>query len=60
MGWEVAMKAIVGALIRSDDGQDLVEYSLLGALLAVVSVLALHGLGSLMRNEFLMIYFQLK
>jgi len=54
------MKAIVGALIRSDDGQDLVEYSLLGALLAVVSVLALHGLGSLMRNEFLMIYFQLK
>lgn len=54
------MKAILRALVRSDRGQDLIEYSLLGALLAVVSILALHSLGSIMRNEFFMIYFQLK
>ena len=52
------MKAILRALVRSDRGQDLIEYSLLGALLAVVSILALHGLGSIIRNEFWFIRFQ--
>jgi Flp pilus assembly pilin Flp len=53
------MKATLRALIRGEYGQDLVEYALLGALLSVVSIIALHGLGSIMKNEFVMVYLQL-
>jgi len=53
------MKATLRALIRDDSAQDLVEYSLLGALLSVVSLLALQSLGSIIRNLFFMIKFQL-
>ena len=54
------MKAILRALIRGDEAQDLIEYSLLGALLSVVSILALHSLGSIIRNEFFMVLLQLR
>jgi Flp pilus assembly pilin Flp len=54
------MKATLRALLREEFGQDLIEYSLLGALLSVVSVIALTGLGNIVRNGFLMIYFQMK
>jgi pilus assembly protein Flp/PilA len=33
-------------LVREDAGQDLVEYALLAALIAAVSVAALNGLGT--------------
>jgi pilus assembly protein Flp/PilA len=32
--------------IAREDGQDLVEYALLAALLSIVSILALHTLGT--------------
>jgi Flp pilus assembly pilin Flp len=54
------MKATVRALLRGDSGQDLMEYSLLGALLSVVSVLALHGLGGIIHSTFIMIILQMK
>jgi Flp pilus assembly pilin Flp len=54
------MKATLRALLRGDRGQDLIEYSLLGALLSIVSVLALTSLGAIIRNEFLMVYLRFK
>jgi len=54
------MKATVRALLRGDIGQDLMEYSLLGALLSIVSVITLQALGSILRNEFFMLHFQLQ
>ena len=53
------MKATLRALVRDEFGQDLVEYSLLGALLSVVSVIALQGLGAVIRTEFYMLVLQL-
>jgi Flp pilus assembly pilin Flp len=52
IGREVAMKAILRALIRGDEAQDLVESALLCALLSVVSILALQTLGVAIRNGF--------
>ncbi|HEV8479842.1 MAG TPA: Flp family type IVb pilin [Candidatus Eisenbacteria bacterium] len=53
------MKATVRALLRGDSGQDLVEYSLLGALLSLVSLLSLQALGGIIRNEFFLLHFEL-
>ena len=40
-----AMKQVLHRLLREDSGQDLVEYALLVALIAIVSVLGLTTLG---------------
>lgn len=53
------MKATVRAFLRGDSGQDLMEYSLLGALLSIVSVITLQALGGIMRSTFFMLHFQL-
>ena len=39
------MKALIERLCREEEGQDLVEYALLAALIATVSVLGLSSLG---------------
>ena len=39
------MKRWLSQLVRDDSGQDLVEYALLAALIATVSVAALFGMG---------------
>ena len=54
------MKATVRALLLSDSGQDLMEYSLLGALLSIVSLLALQSLGQYFQTTFWLINFQIK
>jgi Flp pilus assembly pilin Flp len=54
------MKATLRALFRGDSGQDLMEYSLLGALLSIVSFITLQSLGNIVRNEFFMVFFQLR
>ena len=54
------MKATLRALFRGESGQDLIEYSLLGALLSVVSLIALQNLGGIIRSEFFMLKFQLR
>jgi pilus assembly protein Flp/PilA len=39
------MKALLRNLVVREEGQDLIEYALLAALLAVVSIVALQALG---------------
>ena len=39
------MKALIERFLREEEGQDLVEYALLAALLAIVSVIGLQSLG---------------
>ncbi len=41
----VAVKPMLSKLLADESGQDLIEYALLAALIATVSVLALNGLG---------------
>ena len=43
------MKALRNLLVR-DEGQDLVEYALLAALLSIVSIAALTALGPVISN----------
>jgi pilus assembly protein Flp/PilA len=38
------------ALVRDDSGQDLIEYALLAALIALASVLAIQAAGSQVNN----------
>ena len=40
------MKNIVNRFVREEDGQDLIEYSLLAALIAVACILAMQALAS--------------
>ena len=40
------MTRILLRMLAEDDGQDLIEYSLLAALISVVSLLAISSLGS--------------
>jgi Flp pilus assembly pilin Flp len=42
---EVVVKSILRRLLTGDSGQDLVEYALLAALIATVSVMALGTMG---------------
>ena len=42
--------AIVGRLLRSDDGQDLIEYGLVALLISVGAFLVLTSLGSAVYN----------
>lgn len=39
------MKALLRNLVVREEGQDLVEYALLAALLAIVSIVSLQALG---------------
>jgi len=39
------MKALLRNLVVREEGQDLVEYALLAALLSIVSIVALQALG---------------
>ena len=42
----------LGRFMRDDEGQSLVEYALLVALIAVVSITVLRELGAAVRNTF--------
>ena len=44
------MKELLQNLIRQEEGQDLVEYALLAALLSIVSIAALQVLGPVIAN----------
>ena len=44
--------AAVSRLVRRDDGQDLIEYGLLGVLIAVVVVMGLTSLGQTIMSVF--------
>lgn len=42
----------VASFVRQDEGQDLLEYALLVALIAVVAVLAVTGAGTKVKDVF--------
>ena len=42
--------ALLGGLVRADEGQDLLEYSLLAVLIAIVAISAVTLLGSQINN----------
>jgi Flp pilus assembly pilin Flp len=42
----------IGRLVRSDDGQDLLEYGLLGVLIAVVAVVGVTTVGETIHEVF--------
>ena len=49
---EVSMRRLIRRLVVDDSGQDLIEYALLAALLAVVSISALEALSPLIPKIF--------
>jgi pilus assembly protein Flp/PilA len=46
------MKAILGSLVREESGQDLIEYALIAALIALVAIAGLNGLATSINSEF--------
>lgn len=44
--------AVVGRLVRQDEGQDLLEYGLLAVLIAIVAIGAVMTLGNTINNLF--------
>ena len=40
------MKSLLGRLVREDEGQDLIEYALLAAFIALACVLAMQGVAT--------------
>ena len=46
------MKSFVARLLREDDGQDLIEYALLAALIALAAVTAMNQLGGAINQKF--------
>jgi pilus assembly protein Flp/PilA len=47
-----AMINRMGALVRNDEGQDLIEYALLAGLISLVAVLAITNVGTGVKNIF--------
>ena len=46
------MMSAIGRLVRRDDGQDLLEYGLLAALIAIVAMVAVSSLGNTIQTVF--------
>jgi len=48
-------KKMLWALVQEESGQDLIEYGLIAALIALVAIAGLNGLASSINSEFNMI-----
>lgn len=48
-------KKMLRALVQDESGQDLIEYALVAALIALVAIAGLNGLASSINSEFNMI-----
>jgi pilus assembly protein Flp/PilA len=46
------MKAILSNLVRGDDGQDLIEYGLLAALISIIAIVAITSVGSSLQTTY--------
>jgi len=46
------MRGLIGRLWREEEGQDLTEYALLLAFVALVSIAVIQGLGSIVESVF--------
>jgi Flp pilus assembly pilin Flp len=53
------MGTLLRRLVADEDGQDLVEYALLCATIALTSIVAVSALGTLLRNIFITVAGQL-
>jgi pilus assembly protein Flp/PilA len=49
---ELPMNAILRNLLRDESGQDLIEYALVAALVALAAIVGLNGLSSKINSEF--------
>jgi pilus assembly protein Flp/PilA len=47
-----AMKQLLKNLLNDESGQDLIEYALIAALIALVAITGLNGLASKINSEF--------
>jgi pilus assembly protein Flp/PilA len=47
-----SVRRLVKSLLNDESGQDLIEYALIAALIAVAAITAIHGLGNKIDNEF--------
>ncbi len=54
------MKNLVARFVREEEGQDLIEYSLLAALIAVASIAAMKTLSGEINAVFTQVYTSLK
>ena len=43
------------SLLRREDGQDLIEYGLLGAFISIVSIVAIQAIGPLINDLYILI-----
>jgi pilus assembly protein Flp/PilA len=50
--WRVVMKNLFARFVREENGQDLIEYALLGSLIAVACVLAMSSLATAINGVF--------
>jgi pilus assembly protein Flp/PilA len=46
------MKVIFLGLVRNDDGQDLIEYGLLAALISIIAIVAITSVGSSLQTTY--------
>ena len=46
------MKALITRFVREDEGQDLIEYALLAAFIAVVSIAMITAVGIAINSQF--------
>jgi pilus assembly protein Flp/PilA len=46
------MKTLLRALLHEESGQDLIEYALIAALIALGAIVAMGGLSNQISNEF--------
>jgi pilus assembly protein Flp/PilA len=49
---ETIMKQLLNNLLSDESGQDLIEYALIAALIALVAITGLNGLASRINSEF--------
>ena len=50
--WEITMKELLVRFVREDEGQDLVEYALLIAFIALLCILGMQTLGQGINKKF--------
>jgi pilus assembly protein Flp/PilA len=46
------MRVLVKSLLHDESGQDLIEYALIAALIALVAITGLNGLSTKLNSEF--------
>jgi Flp pilus assembly pilin Flp len=53
--WRLPMLAHLVSLLRRDEGQDIIEYGLLGAFISIVSLVTIQAIGPLIDDLYVLI-----